>query len=690
MSITASEDILIVYDLLDIQSTIASTNNTTGAMVVSGGVGIGGDKHIGNDIVVEGNTTFEDTLTIGTGTSSYDFPTQDGLEGQVLVYTTSGSLIFVSPETPSSVGIQFAPDANKLLKSFGTGKDVETSNVAVSDNDDMTGVSTISILSDSTINGSLVLTSTVSSTNTTTGSMIVGGGMGVGENINIGGDLNVSGESNLVNTLTIGTGPTSYTLPTERGVTGQLLFMSTTGGLIMETSGETIDDVIAAPDPFGSDNRLVRSDGAGGREIEATDIILSDFGDLTGINDIGIDSPALIGGALSLTGVTSSTDTVTGAMIVSGGVGVAENVNVGGDTNISGVVNINNTTVSSDTTSGALIVSGGVGIDGDLNVNGTINAGDLDLGNTNITINSTTASTNATSGALVVFGGSGIQGDANIAGDINISGALNATTVIITDTTSSTTNGTGALIIAGGIGLAENLNMGGIMNVNNTTGSTAPNNGAMVVDGGLGVQENVNIGNDVAVTGAFNVDSTANSTGTGTGALVVSGGMSVTKDLYIGDSLFVNNPVVATSKFFNAYHTSVVSAASATFVAIPWDVELRKDSGQYTHGAGSADIDVVESGWYEITAEISTQIEAGDGTRNTIGSARITINGSPIGETITYAYNRTAQRGHYTTNITVIQNLNANDTINIEMNQALGTATITTVAEANRLFISRI
>ncbi len=58
---------------------------------------------------------------------------------------------------------------------------------------------------------------------------------------------------------------------------------------------------------------------------------------------------------------TASTTTTTGALVVSGGVGIAGAANIGGATKVS------NTTASTSATTGALIVSGGLGVAGTIN-----------------------------------------------------------------------------------------------------------------------------------------------------------------------------------------------------------------------------------------------------------------------------------------------------------------------------------
>jgi hypothetical protein len=84
-----------------------------------------------------------------------------------------------------------------------------------------------------------------------------------------------------------------------------------------------------------------------------------------------------IGGAINVTGIasfnntTQSINTGTGALIVSGGVGVAKNINVGENLDVlltstfQGVVSVTDATASVSTATGALVVTGGVGVGGD-------------------------------------------------------------------------------------------------------------------------------------------------------------------------------------------------------------------------------------------------------------------------------------------------------------------------------------
>jgi hypothetical protein len=132
-----------------------------------------------------------------------------------------------------------------------------------------------------------------------------------------------------------------------------------------------------------------------------------------------------------------------------------------------GVINVNNPTESTGTTTGALIVLGGAGVGQNLNVGGDVR------------ILSTTTTTSALTGALTVAGGVGIAGDLRVGGDIYSSRLLIDETVInstvvqtgdvfsVTNTQTSTSTTSGALRVAGGVGIEKDLWVGGNITATN-------------------------------------------------------------------------------------------------------------------------------------------------------------------------------------------------------------------------------
>ena len=134
-------------------------------------------------------------------------------------------------------------------------------------------------------------------------------------------------------------------------------------------------------------------------------------------DNVQIKGEVKIESATQITDTTQSTNCETGALVVSGGVGIAKNLNV------CGVSTIGGTTQSTSKDTGALIVDGGVGVEKNLNIGG------------DQTIGGTTESNNCTTGALVVSGGVGIAKNLNVCGNLSVAGVATITGDINTNGT---------------------------------------------------------------------------------------------------------------------------------------------------------------------------------------------------------------------------------------------------------------
>jgi hypothetical protein len=198
-------------------------------------------------------------------------------------------------------------------------------------------------------------------------------------------------------------------------------------------------------------------------------------------------------GAVLVNSTASATSTTTGALVVTGGVGVGGRLyatelydngarvltsasasaststlqqvtNVGFTT--TNRINITNTTSATSTTTGALTVSGGVGVGGNIFAGGTITAG----AGASYPV---TISSNATN--LSGYISASLQSLQYEAKDHRwyVSGFsklfLNSNTLTVQQTTVSTSTNTGALVVAGGAGIAGNLYVGNRMGFVNTS-----------------------------------------------------------------------------------------------------------------------------------------------------------------------------------------------------------------------------
>jgi hypothetical protein len=151
-------------------------------------------------------------------------------------------------------------------------------------------------------------------------------------------------------------------------------------------------------------------------------------------------------------------------------------------------ISISDVTASSSPTTGALTVTGGVGFATDLNVGGAVDIDlDLNVDGGDITTNQTTfnlLNTNATT--VNAFGA---------ATDINIGASTGKLTIASTD--QATSVDTGALEVDGGVGIAKNLHVGGdfILGGNQSiTGITTFQNN-VIINQDLTVQGNTTLGN---------------------------------------------------------------------------------------------------------------------------------------------------------------------------------------------------
>ena len=171
--------------------------------------------------------------------------------------------------------------------------------------------------------------------------------------------------------------------------------------------------------------------------------ILSQFdGPVNFSQDVRFDADTSISKTLTLSQGTQSTSSTTGDLVISGGVGIAKNVFIGGNLSVSGTFNggavefgnikiaqTNDNTI--DTVAGKLILDSA---DGEVNINDNViiqnnlfTEANVTLGNATsdtttvsgtLAVQSTTNSTNKSTGAVVVFGGVGINNDLHVGGDI--------------------------------------------------------------------------------------------------------------------------------------------------------------------------------------------------------------------------------------------------------------------------------
>jgi hypothetical protein len=242
----------------------------------------------------------------------------------------------------------------------------------------------------------------------------------------------------------------------------------------------------------------------------------SSTGALVIAGGVGIAENLNVGGTFGLTSTTEATNTTTAAFALSGGLATAKNIIAGGN------LLANATTVASNLVSGTFQVTGGAAIRGNLYIGGQQEPGTGGVTQTGLYVLSSSLSGNTSSGALVVKGGAGISGnvylsDATSANGVVISSTLNVPGTMMWHTSSSTdgnvlarTN-TAAFRVAGGSILEGNVVIG--------TGSTVGSRGRVFIDN----SQNVTVG-DIRTGGLVLGNNSA------------TVGLSVSGDVNIGTS----------------------------------------------------------------------------------------------------------------------------------------------------------
>ena len=511
-------------------STTASTSTTTGTLVVSGGVGIGGSIFGASTISAADNieiksgkelrlnnsgNTFYTGIKAGSNTSNttYTFPAAfPGAGTSVLQSDTSGTLSWVgivgNATTAQNIVVNAAGNANVFHSVLFTPSSLSAGSAVSSDGTISFNPST-EILN---VSG-LAITSGTASTNTTTGALVVRGGLGVT------GQLSFA-------TASFGfTGITTNPTMSFIGATSSspiTLTILTDNSLNWEGSQGSV---------FSIDSNLSTGEIFSVSDISGLPIISASAGQTVTFNEFG-------GYTQFGNGSINSSSTTTGALVVSGGVGITGNANIGG------TVRLTNTTASTSSTTGAMTVSGGVGIGGSVSI-----AGRLQLFNSsNFTafVSSATGNTVYTLPATSPATGSSVLQSTSA----GVMSWVPMTSGSSSGTVNSGTANFAAYYASTSTAVSENANLqftGTGLSVGGNINSTSTKSGALYVNGGLGVTGNAFIG------GTTTIQSSVASISSSTGALVVSGGAGIAQSISVGGRLQLFN---------SSNYTAFVSAAS--------------------------------------------------------------------------------------------------------------------------------
>jgi hypothetical protein len=449
---------LTVNDTVDINGTAASISTNTGALQVTGGVGVGAGMFVGGIVTA---TLFSGPVTqiwtVGTPTNATFYPTfvdaNNASQTGESVYTTSSFYL------NAATGIVTVANNTAVATTNSGALQVVNGGVGIGGGIVAGGVSTF--------------TNTVGASSTNSGALQVVGGVGIWGGVFVGANSTYTGLLFVNNNTAVAT-TNSGALQIVNGGVG-------IGGGIVAGGVTTLTNTTAVSSTSTGALQVRGGVGVwGGMFVGAdstytgllfvnnnTAVSTTNSGALQIVNGgLGIGGGIVAGGVTTLTNTTAVSSTSTGALQVRGGVGVWGGMYVGSNSTYTGVLFVDNATAVSTTNSGALqIVNGGVGIGGGIVAGGVT------------TLTNTTAVSSTNTGALQVRGGVGVWGGMFVGG---ISTVTNNTAV-------ATTNSGALQVVNGGVGIGGGVVAGGVSTFTNlaTVHSTAT--GALQVAGGLGV-----------------------------------------------------------------------------------------------------------------------------------------------------------------------------------------------------------
>ena len=598
-------------------ATTKSVSTTTGALIVGGGASIAGNAYVGGNVVITSanvaTSTTTGALIVGGGAGiagSVYATTVEGGSVSGTVFNARTSLIAPTITANTSIdGGSVSGTVFNARTSLITNNVISNGAVQGTTGQFSSSLTGQSITSNTTITAGTGLTVTsggasITGNLTITGNLLISGNINtVSSNVLVVDDpIIYIGDNNPANVFDMGV-VASYTATTYKH----------TGLVRNQTDGvwTFFDNLVTEPTQtiaWSQTGLVYPTVKVGNINVASNTVSTSTItGAVINAGGSGIAGNLYVGGNIVTTAATVATSTTTGALIVSGGAGIAGNVYVGGNIvtsgssgNISGVnnistisINVTGVTPSTSTTTGAIIASGGVGVAGNVYASG------------NLVTTATTAATSTTTGALIVGGGAGIAGNVYVGGNINVAGTnsfftnkvgigtssvvgansnvltiygttsvygnvqlvnsignsglffadgtfmttaatgasysntnvasyLSGPVVVgnlyVANTTVSTSTTTGAIVNAGGEGIAGNLYVGGNVVTVATTKSVSTSTGAIITYGGIGVIGNAYVGGNLITT------ATTAATSPTTGALIVSGGAGINGDLNVGSS----------------------------------------------------------------------------------------------------------------------------------------------------------
>jgi hypothetical protein len=480
---------------LQITSGRAATSQTTGSLVVTGGIGVSGAIHAGN-IFSNGSAVWTTSTLINNNqlSNGAGYLTSSTLGEFGVSAITAGSGISVNQSTGNVVvtnvgvvslagtpfiGISASSGSNVSITNLGVQQAVAGSGITVSNATGSVTISSADTLQlvtqrGATTNQPIAFTATNLSASTSSGqALLVSGGVGALAVY----ATNVFDSGNRVLTAANAVGGTAISISSVSTGSGSSTFTINNTG-VTSAVGSTYLGVSSATGAVTFTNLGVQSLTAGsGTSVSAStgQITVSSIDTLQLVTNRGSTTTNVI----RIANATNSTSTNTGALTVQGGVGIATDVFIGGSITVLGVINASTVAGSIDTSTN--LASGTLG-----SIPYQTAAGRTDfigIGPTGSLLqsNGTTATYVSTASIHVQTAQYAVNALQVVGGNVIAnSGTFNSNVIILSSTLSTSTT-TGALTIAGGLGVNGTINAREIYdNSNRVVTSISPSAGTAI------------------------------------------------------------------------------------------------------------------------------------------------------------------------------------------------------------------
>jgi hypothetical protein len=218
-------------DIVSLPIAIASTNTSTGSLIVAGGVGISGQLTFSQASFGFTGISTNPTMSFIGATSSSPITLTVLTDNSLIFEGSSGKLFGINNNLSTgwifNIGdisglpiLRANANSNIAMGEFGGNVAIGISNPAYKLH----------------VAGAVGITASTSSSSTSTGALVVSGGVGIGQSLSVGGRLQLFNGSNYTAFQSAASGDTTYTLPATSPATGTSYLTSNSSGVMSWTA----------------------------------------------------------------------------------------------------------------------------------------------------------------------------------------------------------------------------------------------------------------------------------------------------------------------------------------------------------------------------------------------------------------------------------------------------------------------